>query len=96
MPLLHEAPPSHVTPHPPQLFGSIFVSAHLLPHFVVPPKHWSPHVAGPASPPSIAWGGEQNVPFVHGLPQLPQFSESVLRLVHRDPPSIVVHTDSPC
>jgi hypothetical protein len=33
--------PLHVCPHPPQLLGSMLVSTHAFPHFVVPPKHWT-------------------------------------------------------
>ena len=44
LPLTQVCPLLQAVPQPPQLAGSLLVSAHLLPHFVSPPLHTRPQV----------------------------------------------------
>src|SRR5262245_46220341 len=55
----------HAAPQAPQLAGSRLVSAHLPLHFVVPPRHVTPHTPM-----------EQTWPAEHGFPHAPQCAGS--------------------
>ncbi len=65
---MHDSPPVHAMPHPPQFAGSVWVFVQTAPHRVKPqePLHAPP---------------EQNWPEPQVIPQPPQFVESVWKLV---------------
>src|SRR5262245_2928044 len=61
--------PLHGAPHPPQFWGSVFVSTHTPPHMVVPP--WQTHV-----------DDRQSALSGHGLLQAPQCDSSDVLSTH--------------
>jgi hypothetical protein len=71
VPLLQTSPLPHCLPHAPQLFGSIFVSAHFDPQSVVPPPHVVAHLPT-----------EHTSPDGHAVPQVPQLALSVCGSTH--------------
>jgi len=62
-------------PHCPQFAGSLVVSTHASPHWLVPP-------------PQMHWPLEQSCPMPHAWPQAPQFCGSRSVLVHVAPQSV--------
>jgi hypothetical protein len=78
MPALHTVPPVQAIPHPPQLFGSVFVSMHAPVQFVVP--------AGQVVVQVI----EQTCIEVHIVPHPPQFCGSVVVSTQTPPQSVPV------
>jgi hypothetical protein len=71
-------PEAQATPHAPQFAGSFLVSAHFVPHFVVPPPHWRPHAPC-----------EQTSPCGQGALQPPQFVGSTFVSTHFAPHFVV-------
>jgi hypothetical protein len=65
-PLWHMEPVGHALPHAPQLFASLVVSTHAVPHIVA--AHVATHCAAEASPVDVS----HIVPLVQALPHEPQ------------------------
>ena len=72
MPAEQTSPEAHAVPHVPQLAGSLVTSTQAVPHFVVPPVHWSAHAPAeqtspeaPACPHGAQSAAAGNAPMVN-------------------------------
>jgi hypothetical protein len=75
VPAMQVLPAPQTRPHPPQLFGSLSGSTHVIPHMI----RGGTHVVPPHTPPVHVW------PSAHTWPQAPQLRGSVSRFAHPIP-----------